>query len=171
MIKNLFSQLPGLKHLSSDATEAREADELQAKKERIEFHQKHVRNGPVKGRPATNGQIRRQRIRDARRMSRKGYEKQVQAFFASQHEIALLRVHLQRVGVLPWGSETTVSTPEQIERSIVWLLKNFHEGDIVIEGDVTVAVESAIQQAYDRYAALTGLPAKKVEINSEVFAA
>lgn len=140
---------------------AKEEQAAAEKADRIAFHRAKVRNGPVRFTTLTNGQLRRAQKRSEATAQRKNFKAQKRAFFAAQYEASVLRAHLQRLGVVEYATPV-ISTPTKIEGSIAWIFANFHSGATTFSED---QLQVALQKAYDRYAYLTGQPAKQVELN------
>lgn len=124
------------------------------KRERIRFHREKVRNGPVKFSQPTSGQQRRAMVRATNSMQRKGYRRQVKAYFAAQRELMSLRPRLQAAGILP----ITVALPAaRTYSAIVDLISSFAEPDENGQVEVTeVVVRDALRSALNRYQTLTG---------------
>lgn len=156
---NLLEKLPFLK---SDDAEIAEFDEAEAKKARIKFHRTSVRNGPVKYKEPTSGQLRRERERALKGMTRKARKAQVRAYFEAQQEAATLRGHLQAAGVVAYGNPDHLATPKQARDSIVWLTQRFADDSIADENGAVVVTEAlvvnALTSALNRLQSINGLP-------------
>ena len=99
---NIISNLPGLKKLTGgDAmTTESEVGEPEAKKARIDFHRRSVRNGPVNLKSLTSGQVKRASKRALDRKTKNARRRQIRQYLADQREAATLRGHLQAAGVI-----------------------------------------------------------------------
>lgn len=157
MIKNLFSNLPFLSKADDELSP--EELEIEAKKERIEFHRDHVRNGPTSFRHVTNGMVRRAKARDLQRQMKKTRREQLRTYFRNQQLAAVTRGHLQAAGLLPYAVEREVDLQKQSE-SVAWLLQNYTHGlatrftrDDVIAG---------LSRALKVYGDIVGLPGLQV---------
>jgi len=158
----LHKIIPSLRPEQEEALDA-DTQAAEEKADRIKFHRAKVRNGPVKFATLTNGQVRRAQKRAAKREVDRNFRLQKRSYFASQREAAVLRIHLQRVGVLPFATPEFFAEqdPRKIENSIVWILEHFPtDGDGLVN-----ALEISLQQAYDRFAFIVGLPPQKIELN------
>lgn len=160
MILDLLSKLPFLNHDDVD-----EVDEEQAKRDRIAFHRDHVRNGPANFKTQSSGQVRRAKTRALAGRAKKARRHQVQTFFANQREHAVLRGHLQAVGVLPYHESAPASVkvnPDGAVRATRAIVHQF--GDLTDSEDTLV--RNALQRAYDRFCALSGVETSEIEYTS-----
>lgn len=159
---NILDKLPFLN--SDPKTEADQAAlEAEAKAERIKFHRTQVRNGPVKFKAPTTGQIKRAQRRALAAEGRKGRRRQVRAYIRQQQEAATIRGHLQGAGVVAYAGDTFTTTPERALQSIVWIVQRFAEGDE--NGVVEVTEENvrlALTRALNRWQAIVGHPQTKL---------
>lgn len=124
---NIFSHLPifGQKATADEAPELTEEErEAQAKAERIEFHRTQVRNGPVSFRYLSSGQQRRARERAERSAIRKNFKREVKGYFERQRVAAILRPHLQTLGLIPTATGRVFSEHEQIA-STGWIVQRY----------------------------------------------
>lgn len=159
---NPFSFLPSLN------TEP-EIDEAQAKADRIKFHREHVRNGPTSFKSTTNGQIRRAKARDIQRGMKKTRRRQVQTYLAAEREAAVLRAHLQHIGLVPFGSDHRPH-PQMVLASATWIIRHFAE-DQSGTGKVEVTpelVNEAVRSAYARWGDIIGVPSLRVPADYEL---
>lgn len=139
--------------------------ELQAKKDRIEFHRRSVRNGPVNFKTPTNGQVRRAERRAMQRRIKANQRKQVRTYFANQREGAVLRAHLDSVGVLPLLLDCprpTPPNPVSAYNSTIWLIKHFADRSQVDEQGRVPVTEKSVREAFrvalNRWQKIVGLP-------------
>lgn len=143
-----------------------EFEENEAKKARIKFHREHVRNGPVKFNPPTNGQLRRAEERALRTQTRKTRRRQVRAYLADQREGAVLRSKLQAVGLLSYVQRSRKLDPRIGYEATVWLVQRFASDDLADEqGRVEVTeqvVRDAFQSALNRWESIVGLPTSQI---------
>lgn len=150
MIKNLFSQLPGLK--SDDAEHIAEVDEAQAKADRIAFHRTHVRNGPANFKTQTNGQAKRARVRALARETKKARRAQVRNYLQTQRLAATVRGQLQLAGVLPYADGRTPDPVRQV-KAVVWIVQRFGPDEVSFK---SAAVIDALNSALKFYSQATG---------------
>lgn len=156
---DILSKLPLAKQDSVDDVEP-EMTEEEMKKERIAFHRRSVRNGPTKFSTTTAGQIRRMKVRALARDTKKARKRQVRAYLKDQREGATVRAHLQAAGVLPYFSDEHRASPEQIVKSLSWIISRFAEAEDGAEIEVTHdVVVGALQAALNRWQAIVGYPA------------
>lgn len=101
-------------------------DEIAAeeKAERIRFHREKVRNGPINFTSFTNGQIRRAKTRAAARDQRKSYRADVKNYFERRSLAALVRAHLQTVGIIQFLDGREAPLRSQVA-STIWLARRF----------------------------------------------
>lgn len=118
---NIFGKLPFLKSHDDEATDAELAAE--AKRERIEYHRLHVRNGPQRVRTISAGQQRRADVRSRKAQARKARDKQVKGYFQTQQTAATVRGHLQAAGVIAYA-DLEVDPFQQVV-STAWLIQRF----------------------------------------------
>lgn len=157
MIQNILSKLPGLKADEVDESDVVLSEE-DLKAERIAFHRTSVRNGPTNFRAPTNGQLRRQRVRALARQTKRARRNQVQSHFATRAEIALLRGHLQAVGIILYRSHHKPGAGDIIH-SMTWIIRRFADakraddtGAVVVTEEI---VRESLQAALNRYQHLT----------------
>jgi hypothetical protein len=157
-LPDLFAQLPGLRDKQTDD----EPTELESKRDRIKFHREKVRNGPVKFREPSSGQVRRFQARSLKSMQRKGYRRQVKGHLAAQREGMILRGMLQSTGVLDYVLPISHLRPEAALAGITWIVERFADdraadenGRIEVTEDV---VRQSLQSALNRWQAIVGLP-------------
>lgn len=122
------------------------SDEEQARRDRIEFHRTSVRNGPVSWKTQTNGQVKRGRKRAAARQQKKAYRTEVRNHFARLRQAAIVRTHLQVVGLIPFidGHEEPL---EKQAASTLWIAANY--GESFEHDDILAALRKAAA-AYSR---------------------
>lgn len=156
MIQNILSKLPGLKSDAEEVEPVLSDEDLKA--ERIAFHRDRVHNGPVKFSAPTSGQIRRAQHRDLARKTKKARRRQVNAHFGAMQEIAILRGHLQAVGIILYRSHHKPGAGDVIN-SMTWIIRRFADakradetGGVVVTEDV---VRESLQAALNRYQHLT----------------
>jgi hypothetical protein len=155
---NILDKLPFLS--STTEEEAAEFDEAQAKKDRIEFHRRSVRNGPVSYRTPTNGQIKRERKRALARETKKARRRQVRQHLANQREAATIAAHLRGAGILAYSQESFTTDPQRARRSIIWIVARFAEAPQDGTGRVEVTeavVRQSLTAALNRWQSLVGL--------------
>jgi hypothetical protein len=156
---NLLEKLPFLSEPKADDAAL---DEAEAKKARIKFHRTSVRNGPVKYKEPTSGQIRRERERFVKSKTRKARKAQVRRYFEDRAEAATILGHLQAAGVIAYGNPEHRATPKQARDSVIWITQRFADDSIADEdGNVEVTelvVVNALTSALNRYQGFHGLP-------------
>lgn len=134
---NIMSRLANvLTGKPADAEEVELSPEEQAAEEkaaRIKFHREEVRNGPVKFRQVTNGQVRRAQARAQRREIQRNFKREVRSYFERQRFAATVRSHLQIVGVIPFYDRHEAPLHDQIV-STGWLLQRFGVEVVTDEG-------------------------------------
>lgn len=162
-----FLSIPSLAEPDADLTEeelAARAAEIKA--DRVAFHRTKVRTGPARFSSPTSGQARRQGHRDLARQTRKGRRAQVGAFLDQQRGLAVLRGHLQAIGVLAYATEG-FEVPDTVRfASARWVLTHFGSDEIFDFGTEAAEADylrAAVQAAYDQFTSLTGLPQSEVE--------
>lgn len=136
---NPFNRM--LSHLRPADSEE-ELSEEEQKQLRIQFHRENVRNGPVKSRYATTGQIRRTVDRGRHARGRKTNKRYRQSWMDNQAHLATLRGHLIILGVLECKHESTVFTEAQRKISMTWAVEKYGERDdegAIVLGDEMVA--------------------------------
>lgn len=155
---NILDRIPSL---TADA-EPEEVSEEDAKRERIDFHRRNVRNGPTSFKTITAGQERRARKRALKREQRQALRRRVRQHHAGLREAANLRGHLQSAGVLPFFSDDFTVSPAAQVRSVTWIVQRFtpesfadEDGRFEVTGKV---VEAALRGALNRYQDLMGQP-------------
>lgn len=156
MIHNILSKLPGLKSDGEEVEPVLSEEDLKA--ERIAFHRDRVRNGPAKFSAMTNGQVRRAQHRELARKTKKARRRQVRAHFETRAEIALLRGHLQAVGIILYPGHHKPGGGD-IVASMTWIIRRFADakradetGGVVVTEEV---VRESLQAALNRYQHLT----------------
>lgn len=150
---NLLWKLPSV-GLAPEPSE--EVDEAQAKRDRIKFHRDHVRNGPVKFRKTTDGQIRRAQKRALKRSTQRARKAQVRGYFATQKLAASTRGQLQAAGLIPYVTSRQIN-PLAATKATVWLVQRFGTEDTSFAyGDVVQALQRALK-FYGQFAGLEGL--------------
>lgn len=150
MLNRLFPFL-GKKDDTPEKTE----EELKA--ERIKFHRQSVRNGPVKFRTLTNGQVRRMQKRDLLNQQKKSHRQARSNHWQGRQEAARLRAFLQGAGVVPYVTGINPSD-ETRDKAYRWLIGNYAD-EIETDDDgiiTTQTVENALYNAWKRYSDLTG---------------
>lgn len=160
MIQNILSKLPFLKDDEVDENDVVLSEE-DLRAERIAFHRDRVRNGPTKFSTPTSGQIRRERVRALARQTKRARRNQVQSHFAALREIAVLRGHLQAVGIILYQGNHKPGAGDIIA-STTWIIRRFADskradetGALVVTEDV---VRESLQAALNRYQHLTNRP-------------
>lgn len=154
---NILSTLP----LVNDNAEVELTPEQVAEQEKAErksFHRDKVRNGPVRFTFMTSGQMRRAKARDEARAAKKRWRKQKQNFFANQRAAAILRPHLQVVGLIPFIDGHTASETEQIV-STAWIVQRYGSEDKARPGHASFLradVLAALSGAAKFYETVTG---------------
>jgi hypothetical protein len=125
---NIFSQLASV--IKGGVTEVADEDltpeeaEAAAKKARIAFHRDSVRNGPVKFRYMTNGQVRRAEERARKRNAKKAFRGEVRSHFEKLRIAAGLRGHLQAVGLIPFVDGHEATLEDQVT-STAWIQQRY----------------------------------------------
>ena len=119
---NIFSKLASA--LTGGETEAPEPTEAELKKERIEFHARSVRNGPVSFKMPTNGQIRRAEARAARNRQRKTYRAEVKNYHEKQRIAMVLRGQLKLIGAIPYLDPRDIPLATQIQAT-AWIVQRY----------------------------------------------
>jgi hypothetical protein len=155
MIQNLLAKLPSLRKKSDDEPSPEEL-ELQAKKERIQFHRDHVRNGPANFRHVTSGMQRRAQERDLRRQMKKARRSQVRNYFQTQQLAATVRGQLQLAGLIPFVVPRELDLMQQA-KSAAWLVQHFSDGPTSFAYDDVVKALSAALKFYGEAVGLPGL--------------
>ena len=162
MITDVFSTLPFGTAEEELTDEQRAQLEAEAKSERAAFHRTQVRNGPVNFKTLTGGQVRRARLRELARSSKRARRSQVQSYFEQQREHAVLRAHLQGIGVLPYVLRSGKLSEEQMMLSVRWIVEHFGN----VEDSDDDLLKNALQRAYDRFSDLSGQERTKIEYTS-----
>lgn len=162
---DIFSKLPGVKaHEAAEAALEMSAEDIraQAKAERIEFHRTKVRNGPVKFSFLTNGQVRRAQRRELDRHQRKAWRAEKASYFERQRTAAILRAHLQVVGLIPFIDGREAPLRDQIT-STAWIVTRYGV-EVAVDGVGTGHasfkrgdVIDALKNAASFYQSATGL--------------
>lgn len=149
---NIFSRLPFL-----DGSKDEVEPQTDTKAERIAFHRQKVRNGPVKFKEMTSGQIRRAEQRQAKRRQKKAYRAEVRNHLEKQQLASRVRGHLQRAGYLPYHDGHEAGVREQIV-STQWIVQRFGQ-EVEVEGKRTGRVswrEADVVDAFLRAAQFYG---------------
>lgn len=156
---NIFSHLSD-KLLGSKADEApeltKEEQEAQAKAERIEFHRTQVRNGPTTFRYLSAGQQRRAKERAEKSAIRKNFKREVRSYHERQRVAAILRPHLQTLGLIPTATGRTFTEHEQMV-STGWIVQRY--GRELEDGTMSFRLEDvilAVKTAGQFYESATG---------------
>lgn len=159
MLKNLGQTLSGK---APDVELSDEEIAANEKAARIDFHRKSVRNGPVSFKTITAGQERRARERTVRKMERKNFRAEVRNYFERQRVAAVLRGHLQGVGLIAYVDGHEPDMHDQIV-STAWINQRWGS-EIVIENEGTGHVSfrhadvlDALRSAAEFYEKATGL--------------
>lgn len=155
---NIFSSLAKLIPSKDDA-EAELSPEEQAaqdKADRIAFHRTQVRNGPVSFKYQSAGQQRRAAARAQKSAIRKNFKREVKQYHDRQRVAAILRPHLQVLGLVPTASGRTFTEHEEIV-STAWIVQRY--GTDLGDGTVSFLladVITALQTAAKFYESATG---------------
>lgn len=157
---DLFSKIPFLK---SDQTEEQsELSPEEAKKQRIQFHRDHVRNGPSNFKTVTNGQQKRAHVRALNRRTRKARRAQVRQHFSNMAEASVLRGHLQATGIAPYALASTKIDPQRALGSVIWIVQRFADDGLVNDDGQVEVTEAVVRQSLtsclNRWQHLVGLP-------------
>lgn len=156
---DLLSKLPFLK---SEKADEPELSPEEARKQRIQFHRDHVRNGPSNFKVVTNGQQKRAHVRALNRRTRKARRAQVRQHFANLQEAAILRGHLQSVGIAPYALVSTKLEPQRALDSVIWIVQRFADDNLVNETGQVEVTEAVVRQSLtsclNRWQHLVGLP-------------
>lgn len=144
--------------------------EAQAKRDRIDFHRKNVRNGPVKFKSPSSGQLRRAHDRSIQRNIQKTREAQVRRFFGDQRLAAVARGKLHTVGIgfadasgRPYLVGIEHRTKQQVDAAR-WLIEHFAHaqvGDTIEISDNVILTSFSTALAHCQVRAglpTTGLP-------------
>ena len=154
---NIFSHLPFFNKADDAEPElSPEEQEAQAKAERIEFHRTQVRNGPVSFRSISAGQQRRARERAEKSAIRKNFKREVKQYHERQMVAAVLRPHLQTLGLIPTATGRVFTEHEQIV-STGWIVQRY--GTELEDGTMSFRLEDvilAIKTAGQFYESATG---------------
>lgn len=159
IFSNLAKLMPG--HQSDERELTEDEVAAQEKTERVKFHREQVRNGPVKFRSVSAGQIRRARQRAMDRDIRRNYRREVRNHFERQRVAATLRPHLQAVGLAPTWDDRDFPLEDQII-STAWIAQRYGREttvDGVGTGHVSFLREdiiAALETAASFYRAATG---------------
>ena len=155
---DFFSKLPSLLGRQDDSEPTDAELELEAKKERIEFHRTHVRNGPTTFRHVTEGDARREQARAVRRQMKKARRSQLRSYHQTQRLAATVRGHLQLAGLIPFVVPQPLD-PWQQARSAAWLVQHFSEGPTSFAYDDVLA---SLSRALKFYGQAVGIPGLQV---------
>ena len=147
---NLDPILSKIPTLSKDE-DTRTDDEIAAEEKaaRVKFHRDKVRCGPVKFRPPSNGQLRRERQRALDTMTKRARRKQVAEYLEIQKIGASTRGQLQLAGVLPFHAPRDLDLAQQV-KSTIWVVERFgKEGEdgsmSYAHDDVLLALAAALE--------------------------
>lgn len=143
VFQNLFVQ--------STVQEAEIGAEVESKRERIDFHRRQVRNGPVNFKGETAGQARRRAARQYASTLRKERKRRWSDFKDQQLGIAVLRGHLQAVGELPYADPKFEPSTQVGLASYDALFERY-----VLDDDLD---DEYLDRALEHYNQLTGTPA------------
>lgn len=158
MIHSLLSKLPSL-HLGKDDEEREELTDEELKKQRIKFHRERVRNGPVKFRTMTTGQVRREQKRELDRRTKKARRKQVRDYRRRIVEATTIHAMLQAAGVVSYVDPNRKAAPGDAANAIVWLIKRFakpnKEGNVEVTREVVI---DSLTRGLQTWQAITGQP-------------
>jgi len=156
---NIFSSLAKLIPSKDDA-EAELSPEEQAaqeKADRIAFHRTQVRNGPVSFKYLSAGQQRRAAERAQKSAIRKNFKREVKQYHERQRVAAILRPHLQTLGLVPTATGRTFTEHEEIV-STAWIVQRY--GKAIEDTDrvsfLLPDVIAALQTAAQFYESATG---------------
>lgn len=146
----ILSRIPSLN--SPKEGEDEEGDALsaaKAKAERVKFHRAKVRCGPAKFSAPTNGQLRRERHRALKNMTKRARRTQIREYLEIQNIAASTRGQLQLAGVLPFHTPRTLDLTRQA-KSAIWIIDRFgKEGEdgktSYAHGDVLLALAAALE--------------------------
>lgn len=153
---NIFEKLLP-KHDAEEVELSAEEQAAQDKADRIAFHRTHVRNGPTSFKYLTAGQQRRAAARAQQSAIRKNFKREVKQYHDRQRVAAILRPHLQVLGLVPTATGRTFTEHEEIVAT-AWIVQRYGKQ---IEGTDTVSfllpdVISALQTAAKFYETATG---------------
>lgn len=159
MLKNLGQTLSG----KADEVELSDEEKAaQDKADRIDFHRKNVRNGPVSFKTITAGQERRTRERAVRKIERKNFRAEVRNYFERQRVAAVLRGHLQAVGLIAYVDGHEADMHDQIV-STAWINQRWGS-EVIVDNQGTGHVSfsrdgvlDALRSAAEFYEKATGL--------------
>ena len=155
---NIFSSLAKLIPSKDDA-EAELSPEEQAaqeKADRIAFHRTQVRNGPVSFKYLSAGQQRRAAERAQKSAIRKNFKREVKNYHERQRVAAILRPHLQALGLVPTATGRTFTEHEQMV-STGWIVQRY--GTELEDGTMSFRLEDvilAVKTAGQFYESATG---------------
>ena len=152
LLDNPVSRLLGPTDREPTAAEIAEDE----KRERIEFHRRHVRNGPITSKSPTSGQVRRARVRHNRKQAKVRRRQQIRTWKADVREHAVLRGQLQAVGVLQYQHSASPYLPESMDHVVVAvgqeLTRKFH----VRDDEGNLSIELSYLAALNRFLTLSG---------------
>lgn len=169
-LTSIFKNMPLLGEDKADEVDP-EVAEVAAKKERIDFHRRSVRNGPVAFKTVTNGQLRRAKVRELRRNAKRARRAQVRDYFAAQREGATIRGHLESVGLMQeiFDRPAWEINIFSAYRSSLWLIKHFAPVEAGTNVEVTEdLVRSSFRAALNRWQVIVGLPATDLPTSYEL---
>lgn len=156
---DILSKLPFVSSGEDAVEDTAELGEVEAKKARIDFHRRSVRNGPANFKSPTSGQIRRAKVRALAASTKRARRAQIRQFHADQREASILRGHLQAAGVIAYANPERMASPQQALASVVWIVQRFG-GDFADEtGRVEVTMEvisSSLTAALNAWQCLVG---------------
>ena len=109
-----------------EAEDKRTDEEIAAdlKRDRIKFHRESVRNGPVKWKSMTSGQVRRAQKRAAKRAQKNTYRAQVRNYLETRRLASVTAAKLRQAGALPYVHERELDRIQQVYAT-VWIVQRF----------------------------------------------
>lgn len=161
---NILSKLMPFLNKPEESEDSLTPEEIaaQEKRERIAFHREKVRNGPVSFKYQTAGQQRRAVERAKQREAKKGYRREVKNYFDRRQVAAILRPHLQAVGLIPFIDGHEAPLGDQIT-STAWIVQRYGT-EVAVDGVGTGHVSfrhsdvlDALRSAARFYQVATGL--------------
>lgn len=147
---------PLFNHLHRDAADSESLSDEELKKQRIQFHRDHVRNGPAKFRSITPGMQRRAAARAQEAATRKTNRRYRRAWMAQQADLATLRGHLTILGIIECPAGGTPITALNQQESLVWVVRKYGERDDegrIVEGEDMV--DKAVANAREAFVQAT----------------
>lgn len=138
-----------------------EEQAAQDKADRIAFHRTQVRNGPVSFKYLTAGQQRRAAKRAQDSAIRKNFKREVRQYHDRQRVAAILRPHLQVLGLVPTATGRTFTEHEEIVAT-AWIVQRYGR-ELLEDGEKTGIMSfalpdviAALQTAAKFYESATG---------------